>query len=76
VALLDVWAQIGDLLSPDQDRIASEGYLETDTERRSISDAAELRQVIRGRHRDFRLCVCLQPVSGRGHHFIERHPGD
>jgi hypothetical protein len=76
VALLDVWAQIGDLLNHYQDRIASEGYLETDTGRRLLADAAELRQVIRGGHRDFRLCVCLQPVSRGGHHVIGRHPGD
>ena len=75
VALLDAWAHIGDLLSQYQDRIASEGYLETDTERRSIADAAELRQLIRGRHGEFRLCVCLRPVIGGGDHFIEPHPG-
>jgi len=76
MALLDAWAQIADLLSQYQDRIASEGYLETDAERRSIADAVELRQLIRGRHGEFRVCVCLRPVRRGGDHFIEPHPGD
>ena len=74
-ALLDAWAQIDDLLSQYQERIASEGYLETDTERRSIADAVELRQLIRGRHGDFRVCICLRPVSRKGDHFIRQHRG-
>jgi hypothetical protein len=71
MALLDAWAQIADLLSLYQNRIASEGYLETDTERRSIAALGELRQMIRGRHGGFRVCVCLTPVNRGGDHVIE-----
>lgn len=75
MALLDAWAQIADLLSRYQDRIASEGYLETDTERRSIAGVGELRQLIRGRHGGFRVCICLRPVRRRGDHFIKQQLG-
>ena len=42
IALLDSWATIGDVLSFYQERIASEGFLRTATERRSILELARL----------------------------------
>jgi hypothetical protein len=71
MALLDAWAQVADLLSQYQERIASEGYLETDTERHSIAGVGELRQLIRGRHGGFRVCVCLRPVNRGEDHVID-----
>lgn len=42
LALLDVWATVGDVLTFYQERIANEGYLRTATERRSILEQARL----------------------------------
>ena len=42
VALLDVWASVGDLLTFYQERIANEGYLRTATELRSLHEMARL----------------------------------
>ena len=42
IALLDAWAVLGDVLTFYQERIANEGYLRTDTERRSVLELAGL----------------------------------
>jgi predicted phage baseplate assembly protein len=42
IALLDAWAVVADVLTFYQERIASEGYLRTATERRSILELARL----------------------------------
>jgi hypothetical protein len=42
IALLDAWATVADVLTFYQERIATEGYLRTATERRSILDLARL----------------------------------
>jgi hypothetical protein len=42
IALLDSWATVGDVLSFYQERIATEGYLRTATERRSVLELARL----------------------------------
>lgn len=65
VALLELWAQMADLLSRYQDQIASEAYLEADRERTSLDDAADLQRAITGRHVEIRVCICLRPVSRR-----------
>jgi hypothetical protein len=64
VALLQLWGQIGDLLSQYQEQIASEAYLETDGDRISLADSVELRQSI-ARHREARVCICFRPMSRR-----------
>jgi hypothetical protein len=64
VALLELWAQIADLLSQYQEQIASEAYLETDRDRISLADAVALRQSM-ARHREGRVCVCFRPMSHR-----------
>ena len=42
VAFLDAWATVADVLTFYQERIANEGYLRTATERRSITELANL----------------------------------
>jgi Baseplate J-like protein len=42
ITLLDGWATVGDVLSFYQERIATEGYLRTATERRSVQGLARL----------------------------------
>jgi len=42
IALLDVWAMLGAILTFYQERIANEGYLMTATERRSVLELARL----------------------------------
>ncbi|MFL6284926.1 MAG: putative baseplate assembly protein [Pyrinomonadaceae bacterium] len=42
VALLDAWATVADVLTFYQERIANEGYLRTATERRSVTELANL----------------------------------
>lgn len=42
IAILDAWATVADVLTFYQERIASEGYLRTATERRSILEMAGL----------------------------------
>jgi hypothetical protein len=42
LALLDAWATVADVLTFYQERIASEGYLRTATERRSVRELARL----------------------------------
>ncbi|WP_437674819.1 putative baseplate assembly protein [Sorangium sp. So ce131] len=42
VALLDAWAVVGDVLTFYQERIVSEGYLRTATERRSVLELSRL----------------------------------
>ncbi|HEX7956569.1 MAG TPA: hypothetical protein VF508_06485, partial [Pyrinomonadaceae bacterium] len=42
VAFLDAWATVADVLTFYQERIANEGYLRTATERRSVTELANL----------------------------------
>jgi hypothetical protein len=63
IALIDLWAEIGDLLSYYQDQVSSEAYLETARERTSIVDANDLRRAIGEQHGPFQVCLCLRPVG-------------
>jgi hypothetical protein len=65
IALIDLWAEIGDLLSYYQDQVSSEAYLETSRERRSFRDASDLRRAIADGDADFELCICIRPMSHR-----------
>jgi hypothetical protein len=62
IALLELFAQIGDLLSHYQDQVASEAYLETAHERASVANAADLRRAFRERRDVIRVCPCLRPL--------------
>ena len=63
IALIELWAEMSDLLSYYQDQVSSEAYLETARERRSIVDANDLRRAIAGGDAGFELCICIRPLS-------------
>lgn len=63
VALVELLAEMGDVLSFYQDQVASEAYLETSRERRSLRDGGDLRRAIEEQHGAFQVCICLRPVS-------------
>ena len=71
IALLDSWATVADVLTFYQERIATEGYLRTATERRSILELATARRLSTppgGR------CERLPRLHRRGR-LHRRHPG-
>jgi hypothetical protein len=63
VVLIELLAEMGDVLSFYQDQVASEAYLETSRERRSLRDASDLRSAIADSHGAFEVCLCLRPLS-------------
>jgi hypothetical protein len=63
VALVELLAEMGDLLSLYQDQVASEAYLETSRGRSSFRDASDLRRAIAEQHGAFEVCLCLRPVG-------------
>jgi hypothetical protein len=63
IALVELLAEMGDVLSFYQDQVASEAYLETSRERRSFGDASDLRRAIAEQHGPFQVCLCLRPVG-------------
>jgi hypothetical protein len=65
--LVELFAQIGDLLSGVQDQVASEAYLETATGRSRVVDATELRRTIAASRGEIGVCITFRARSSQRH---------
>jgi hypothetical protein len=67
VTLVELFAQIGDLLSGVQDQVASEAYLETATGRSRVVDSTELRRAIAASRGEIGVTITFHARSSHRH---------
>jgi hypothetical protein len=65
--LVELFAQIGDLLRSVQDQVASEAYLETASGRSRVVNSTELRRAIAASRGEIGICITFHARSSHRH---------